>query len=191
MDIEDIFKKPGKEWSEEDILAVCQWFQQVADAFVQFAFGWTRIAFTGEPSQDDLARALAEDVVTIKFAVAITRHLHTYDPRRYTGKKCPFRNWLYVLFGRAAVKASRREKRRREKQQWLAEQLVKPQSLPLGPQPSMSTPVLEWDEEFEILLDQLRPQHREALLLHYKEGLPYGEAAQELHCPVTTIKVWC
>jgi RNA polymerase sigma factor (sigma-70 family) len=55
----------------------------------------------------------------------------------------------------------------------------------------MSTPVLEWDEEFEILLDQLRPQHREALLLHYKEGLPYGEAAQELHCPVTTIKVWC
>jgi len=100
-DIQIILNKSGKGWTDEEIVAVFEWLLgKPLDAFIRFAFGFTR----------DLE--LAKEVVQIKIMDA-SRHIRTYDPTRYRGRDDAFLNWLYTMITRAAF---REVKRRRWRQ---------------------------------------------------------------------------
>jgi RNA polymerase sigma factor (sigma-70 family) len=191
MPIEDLFGEPGAHWPEEIIPDVFQWIERtMLTDLVQFAFGWTRIAFNGHPQQEALALALAKDVVATKLEDIMLRRLHTYDPTRYKGEKCPFRNWLMVIIAKAAIKVSRREQHRQARLQRLQQQAQRQQPRRRS-QPPLNTG-LEWEQLWELAqpcLGRLLPKYQEALVLCCKEGLTRPEAAHRAGCTTGAIKV--
>lgn len=46
------------------------------------------------------------------------------------------------------------------------------------------------DEEIQLALVELRPQHRHAFLLFHQDQLSYAEIAEQMDCPVGTVKTW-
>ncbi len=89
-------------------------------------------------------------------------------------------NWLYGVAYRVAVRARGNLLRRRERET----------SLPEIETAAMS--VHDPSEEIPPALDQelnrLPARYRAALVLCYLKGLPHEQAAQELHCPVGTVR---
>jgi DNA-directed RNA polymerase specialized sigma24 family protein len=99
-DIQIILNKPGKGWTGEEIMAVFEWLMdEPLDAFIRFAFGFTRNLES------------AEYVVRAKIGDAF-RHIGAYDPARYRGRNDAFLNWLYKMIARAAFREVNRSKRR-------------------------------------------------------------------------------
>jgi RNA polymerase sigma-70 factor (ECF subfamily) len=48
---------------------------------------------------------------------------------------------------------------------------------------------LQWNApDIEIALEQLQEPYRTVLALHYLEHLTYPQMAQQLHCPLGTVK---
>jgi RNA polymerase sigma factor (sigma-70 family) len=179
--------KPGKEWSESDIEEAFREIMRETpdgarfDAFVQFAYGFTQNL------------SLAQEVVLKKLEDALRRHLHTYDPTRYKGKKCPFCNWLYFMIARAAIKAAQREARWRARLLALQVQAQQQQPPRRAQPPPAPGPALEVREALWELaqpyLDRFRPSSREAIVLCWKEGLTCAQAAQKVGCSKGAMKV--
>lgn len=116
----------------------------------------------------------AEDAVQETFA-RVAKHLAGWDQQR------PIEPWLLTIAGnRCRTLLSRRKT-----------------TLPLidGLDPASHTAeqaqqaeVL--DEEVQLALVELRPQHRRAFLLFHHDQLSYAEIAEEMDCPVGTVKTW-
>ena len=179
--------KPGTEWSENDIEEAYREITRETpdgarfDTFVQFAYGFTQNL------------GLAQEVVLKKLDDALRRHLHTYDPTRYRGKKCPFCNWLYFMIARAAIKAAQREARWRARLCALRQQ-AQQQKPPPRAQPPLDPGLAREAREalwqlVQPYLERFRPTSREAIVLWWKEGLTCAEAAQKAGCSKGAMKV--
>jgi RNA polymerase sigma factor (sigma-70 family) len=179
MDIENILKKPGKEWSDEEIEAVFNWLDHSGkmDVFVKFAYGL--MSAYGVKNFD-----LATEVVWDKLTYAFSR-IHLYDPPRYRGRKCPFLNWLYYIIARAAVRRAKREARRQAR---LNQVRQRKQQVP--PPPPQAEPEFVWEEMLPYV-DKLPPKYKEAIELFYMQNMSCAKAAQNSRwpCSVGAMKV--
>lgn len=45
-------------------------------------------------------------------------------------------------------------------------------------------------EEVQLALDNVREEYRQAFLLFHEQQLSYGEIAEQLNCPLGTVKTW-
>jgi RNA polymerase sigma factor (sigma-70 family) len=183
MDIASILQKPGREWSDAERDAVYRWLKESGeiDGFVRFVFGRIKNL--------DWAIEVVAKVLAYLFG---EKKYQTYDPARYHGKKCPFRNWLFFILSRAAARKVRQEIRRRQREQQKEQQREEQ-----NPQ-SSSEPFLNLD--LKRLLAQLLPlvphvveslsqTYREALDLFYGKLLSIKEAAKRLGCSIGAFKV--
>jgi RNA polymerase sigma factor (sigma-70 family) len=175
-------RKRGNEWSDDEITAALEGMYARVDAFVQFAYGFTR----------DLS--LAQDVVQEKFIEAWHRR-HTYDPTYYIGKKCPFCNWLYTMIARAANGLAQTAVRQRERLRHFREEAMR-QQLPPRSQPppapgAAQDPRARLWELAQPYRGRFGPETWKAIELCWGRGLTLGEAAQETGKPKGTIKVAC
>ena len=138
MDIESIFRKPGRDWTPEEIQAVFDWLQrEMLDKLVRFAYG-----FTQRKLDQERALELAKDMVADKLKDA-HHSRHTYDPTHYRGTKCPFRNWIYCLVARAATRRADQETRRQARNRQAQEKEREQQILS---SPSQLKPNIDWKE---------------------------------------------
>jgi RNA polymerase sigma-70 factor (ECF subfamily) len=89
-----------------------------------------------------------------------------------------FRTWLYRIAHAQAVNAVRRKVR-----EPLCEPLMG-NDIPMRNSASTT-------DEAELVhraLEQISPEHREVLLLHFLEGMPLAEIGEILDCPAGTVK---
>lgn len=100
-----------------------------------------------------------------------------------------FSTWLYRITVNTCLNA--REKELRREMRELREEL------PYLPEPSggehdpeATTLSRERKEELLVALQQLRPEHRAALVLRHMEGLGYKEISDILEVPEGTAKGW-
>ena len=159
MDVRQILRKKGKDWSDDEIEAVFAWLiDEELSRLVRLAYGITR----------DLS--LAEDAVQDGFFNA-WRGLQNFDPARTSSSNCPFRTWIGVIVLNAARKIV---KGRIGYIDWN-------ENLPIYE-------LIDWDKIFLLELvwdcvERLDPLYREALILVYKQGLSLNEAAQQSSPP--------
>ncbi len=173
MDTKSIFRKQGEEWTQEEIKAVFDlWLtDKMVDQLIRFAFRFTK----------DLA--LAKDVVQEKLKDAYDS-IKTYDPTRYQGKKCPFRNWIYCMLARAANRKAR-QAAHRQIQILQAQAKAQQQQQQLLASRSQRASELEWEEvqeRLDELLAQLQPDERQAIISCEQRGLSPAEAARKVGC---------
>lgn len=100
-----------------------------------------------------------------------------------------FSTWLYRITVNTCLNAREKELRREVRE--LREEL------PFLPEPSggehdpeATTLSRERKDELVAALQQLRPDHRAALVLRHMEGLGYGEISEILEVPEGTAKGW-
>lgn len=100
-----------------------------------------------------------------------------------------FSTWLYRITVNTCLNAREKELRRESRE--LREEL------PFLPEPSggehdpeATTLSRERKDELVAALQQLRPDHRAALVLRHMEGLGYGEISEILEVPEGTAKGW-
>jgi RNA polymerase sigma-70 factor (ECF subfamily) len=116
----------------------------------------------------------AEDATQETFT-RVAKHLGHWDSKR------PIEPWLLTIAGnRCRTLLSRRRR-----------------LLPLLDGVEPITDACEQDrkadllaEEVEMALSELRDDHRRAFLLFHRRQLSYAEIAEELDCPVGTVKTW-
>jgi len=120
-------------------------------------------------------RHLAEDLFQDTFVRVIEKSTH-YDPAR------GFRAWLFAIAANLARDACRRrEVRSRE-----LSGKVSPAQPPLGPDEEAGR-----NEEAQIvgrLLNDLPPDARVMVLMHFYHGLRYREIAEAMGVPLGTVK---
>jgi RNA polymerase sigma-70 factor (ECF subfamily) len=119
----------------------------------------------------------AEDLTQEAFLRAYTR-LGLYDPSQ------PFATWLLCLTARLCLNALRDRRVEHERLERVAKAMP--------PVPTIEEQIYERERRrtLQRLLMRLPSEQRAALLLHYTEGLPIKEVAQQLGVPVGTVKTW-
>ena len=171
----EVFKKAGQDWTKAEIADAFSYFMEnYLDHLIRFAYGFMKIGV----SSKDLAYKLANDIVDKKLEDAFHWSLHTYEPQKYRGTKCPFLNWVYYMVARAAVKKSKQERkaemRRAEEHRRQKEEEKRTISNSVFP--------MTW-EEIEPYLNKLSPKYQEALQLIQRQGLSHHEAARDSRWP--------
>lgn len=176
-------RKPGSKWTEKEIGDAYSYFtKEYLDRCIKFAHGFIRRAkLNGQTAYE-----LAKDVVHDKAVDAFKHHLHTYDPERYTGRKCPFLNWFFTIVARKAVRASKREENRQKK---ILDKFRREREK-LMEEISMPGSKNDWGE-IEPYLDRVSPLYQEALEHCLKLEMPRAEAAEKSRwpCNVSAMKV--
>ena len=98
-DIRIILDKPGRYWTEEEIVTVKEWLLgEPLDVAIRIAYTFTR----------DLD--LAKQVTRTRIKSAFQR-LGAYDPAHHQGRNNAFLNWLYTMIARAALQEATRKRR--------------------------------------------------------------------------------
>jgi RNA polymerase sigma-70 factor (ECF subfamily) len=128
-------------------------------------------------------RGQAEDLAQDAFLRA-WRKLHTYDPAR------PFRSWMFKIAHNLTLDALR-------KAQLDTVPLETPGDESIDPLARLQDEAADPDhhahqrravQELERAVAELRPEHRAAMLLRFREGLSYEEIAEILELPLGTVK---
>ncbi|MGH9379045.1 MAG: RNA polymerase sigma factor [Thermoanaerobaculia bacterium] len=128
-------------------------------------------------------RGQAEDLAQEAFVRAWSK-LHTYDPER------PFRSWMFKIAHNLTLDALRRA-------QLDTVSLETPDSESLDPLGRLEDEGVSPEEQvhhrravqaLERAVGELRADHREVLLLRFREGLSYEEIAEALELPLGTVK---
>lgn len=128
-------------------------------------------------------RQQAEDLAQEAF-VRAWRKLHTYDPAR------PFRSWMFKIAHNLTLDSLRRA-------QLDTVSLETPDDESFDPIARLSDEGVDPEaqahqrraiEELERAIGKLRPEHREVLLLRFRDGLSYDEIAEVLAMPLGTVK---
>ncbi len=171
MDYDEIVRRSGAEWTEEDINHVFEQLMRDIDGFVIFAY---RKLLSSETDKLEQATDLVRDKI-----VALFRALNTYDPNKYKGTKDPLHNYLFTIIAREAMKINEKLRKQRERQ--LRE--------PKKPQEPKRLGKEEVLEEISPYLEQLSDTYRLALKLFYLEEMTCKEAAKICNCSVTAFKV--
>jgi RNA polymerase sigma-70 factor (ECF subfamily) len=127
--------------------------------------------------------ALAEDLAQEAFARAFAR-LDTYDPQRR------FSSWLFQVVHNVAVD----HLRRRRLNTVSLDVPGRPEGPALASDPAASPAAhaerVELERVVGAALLRVRPEHREALVLFYQEGLTHAEIAAVIGAPVGTVKTF-
>lgn len=192
--VNDIFLKPGMDWTEEDKLLAYNYFtERYMDYLINTAFGYMKKGVKDK----NKAYELAKDVVAKKLDEdAFVRYRHTYNPRKYkyfngyNGEKA-FCNWVFVMVIRYAVEVSKGVHNALQKQLKIAIQTRERN-------PIKNLIVNSWDdvknnidshaikdlaympwEEIVPYLPELSKKHQEALELIQKQGLSQRDAAKK------------
>ncbi|HMP78442.1 MAG TPA: sigma-70 family RNA polymerase sigma factor [Pirellulaceae bacterium] len=116
----------------------------------------------------------AEDATQETF-VRVANSLHHWDNER------KFEPWLMTIAGnRCRTKLARRARQ------------MHPISLdhPVADRSHLQTQAQNLAEEMDLVLQDMRPEWRQAFLLFYERQLAYGEIAEELDVPLGTVKTW-
>src|SRR3989442_2200598 len=91
-EVEKVLRKPGRDWTSSEMEKVAKWLEtKKLKDLVRFAFGFTK------------DRTQAEDIVRDKIK-DLLRFLPGYNPEKYRGKKCPFRNYLFTIVAMACAR---------------------------------------------------------------------------------------
>ena len=129
-------------------------------------------------------RALAEDLAQEAFVRAFTR-LASYDPRR------KFSSWFLQVVHNVAVDHLRRKRLSTVPldDPPATNQLTLSASS-TEPSPAAHAEREELRRALEQALAAIRPEYREALVLHYQEGLTLAEISGVIGSPIGTIKTF-
>jgi RNA polymerase sigma-70 factor, ECF subfamily len=132
-----------------------------------------------------LDRAAAEDIVQKAF-ISLVENIHQFDAER------PFKPWFFRSVVNASIKAANRQKR-----QISLNQPQNQQKVPLEEVLADTDPLPEvWLEEKENrqrlqqAIDQLPPNQRAVIVMHYFLELSESDMAEEMDRPKSTIKYW-
>lgn len=150
-------------------------FDELVRRSLQPLYAFVRRLIGGDPAD-------ADDVVQESFIKAF-RHLRRYDPAR------PWRTWLYTIARNSAIDWMRTHRTiafshidtddrepfgdRIPDEQPLPDELLRRGQL---------------TQEVEALLEELSPDSRSILLLHYVDGFPFEEIARTLGMPAATVR---
>ncbi len=127
-------------------------------------------------------RAVAEELAQEAFARAFAR-LETYDAGY------PFAPWFFRILHHVTIDHLRRKRL----------PSVALDALPdggdgaafaSGPSPEEAAGRAEQTEALDGALRELRPEYREAVLLHYREEIPVQQVADVMQVPVGTVKTY-
>ncbi|MCS7066540.1 MAG: sigma-70 family RNA polymerase sigma factor [Fimbriimonadales bacterium] len=119
----------------------------------------------------------AEDLTQEAFLRAYTR-LGLYNPSQ------PFATWLLCMTARLCLNALRDRRTEQERLERAAK------AMPPAPTLEEQLYARERQRTLQRLLLRLPAEQRATLLLHYTEGLPLKEVAEQLGAPIGTIKTW-
>lgn len=121
-------------------------------------------------------KADAEDLTQETF-------LRLYDKRKTLDPEKGAKNWLYTVATNIAYDLFRKRRRANE--------------LPLEGNEEAETIEdrgayyhIERAKDIESALGRLKPKHRNALVLFYKESFTYEETAESMNIPVNTVKTY-
>src|ERR1700694_1372319 len=129
-------------------------------------------------------RSLAEDLAQDAFIRAFQR-LSSYDPQR------KFSSWFFQVAHNVTIDHLRRKKLNTVS----LDQLVENGHPGTADDPARSSPAVQADRTelasaLEQALARIRPEHRNAIILHYQEGLGHAEISAILGVPVGTVKTY-
>jgi RNA polymerase sigma-70 factor (ECF subfamily) len=129
-------------------------------------------------------RALAEDLAQDAFIRAFQR-LSSYDPQR------KFSSWFLQVAHNVTIDHLRRKKLNTVS----LDQLVENGHPGTADDAARSSPAVQADRTalasaLERALARIRPEHRNAIILHYQEGLGHAEISAILGVPVGTVKTY-
>lgn len=124
-------------------------------------------------------RALAEDLAQEAFIRAFGR-LESYDRGRR------FSSWFFQVVHNVAVDYLRRRRLTTVSLDGPSDSVAAP--VTPSPSPADSAEHEALGRAMAQALERLRPEYREALILHYREGLTHAEVAAALGVPLGTVK---
>ncbi|MBW2453906.1 MAG: sigma-70 family RNA polymerase sigma factor [Deltaproteobacteria bacterium] len=127
----------------------------------------------------DDARDLAQETF-----VRAYRKLHLYDQRR------PFKPWLYRIGRNLALNHLTARRRRPEGQALATGEKVISAMASETKSPLAAVAAGERRAAIDRVLDRLRPQYREVLVLRYLAHLDYADIATTMDLPIGTVKTW-
>ncbi len=155
-------------WQNGDDRAAEQLYNHYRESTFRLAYGLLGNAADAEEA--------AQDALTY----ALTR-INRFDPER-----AGFKTWLYTI----TVSRCRDRQRRRylptfSLTRWLQQGGDAPDS---ALTPEHQTTQAETRSEVWLAVQNLKPKHREAILLRYWAGHTYQEMADILNCPLRTVQ---
>jgi RNA polymerase sigma-70 factor (ECF subfamily) len=127
-------------------------------------------------------RALAEDLAQDAFLRAFKR-LSSYDPQR------KFSSWFLQVAHNVTIDHLRRKRLNMVS----LDQLIESGHPGMADDPIRSSPAAQADRTalaaaLEEALARIRPEYRDAIILHYQEGLGHAEISGILGVPIGTVK---
>lgn len=128
-------------------------------------------------------RQQAEDLAQEAF-VRAWRKLHTYDSTR------PFRSWMFKIAHNLTLDSLRRARLDTVSLETPDEESFDPiaRLQDEGTDPEDQAHQRRAVEALEQAIGELRQDHREVLLLRFRDGLSYDEIAEVLEVPLGTVK---
>jgi|GEM_PF-2666805 DNA-directed RNA polymerase specialized sigma subunit, sigma24 homolog len=204
MEFDEIVKKSGNSWTQMEVEFVFECLMQKPniDSFIRSAYRriWAHLKpfesfivrdhqLTEQEQRDTFSGVvyeLSKDLVEQKF-YEFFRKLEHYDPSKYTGRKCPCRNYIFTIVIREARRRAEREIKRYLREEEYAkyhearlrENLIQEEQIQ-----EMKTRVLNC-----IKHQEMPDIYKEALSLRYLQGLPTSEAAVKANCSYGAFKV--
>ena len=129
-------------------------------------------------------QALAEDLAQEAFIRAF-RRLDSYDPAR------KFSSWLFQVVHNVAVDHLRRKR----VQTVSLDDSTSGDQFALAARSTDPSPAADAEREalgraIAAALERIRPEYREALVLHYQEGLTHAEVGAAIGAPLGTVKTY-
>jgi RNA polymerase sigma-70 factor, ECF subfamily len=111
--------------------------------------------------------------------VRIYRNLSKWDTAR------PLKPWILTITRNRCLTAL--EKRNKQP---LQNELALELEVERREHSKHSNEELEWGEELDLALEELRPEYRDCFVLFYRHELSYQEIAEAMDKPAGTIKTW-
>ena len=129
----------------------------------------------------------SEEALDITQEAFIRAFRHAGDFRAESG----FYSWVRRIATNIAIDRHRTKRGANAaalEEETLAEQALAPDAARLAEEdPAGQAAGRELAEALRAALDELSPEHRQALVLHANEGLSYKEIAEAMDCPIGTV----
>jgi len=130
-------------------------------------------------------QSMAEDVVQLSFIKA-------YENIQRFQDGYPFRPWFFKIVINQAINTVKRESKLVSLDEEPDEEHTSVNRWIIDPQPSPeeTLELVQSVDELRAALDQLKPEHRAALVMRYYLGYDDKTSAANAHQPLSTIKWW-
>jgi RNA polymerase sigma-70 factor (ECF subfamily) len=128
-------------------------------------------------------RAVAEDLAQEAFLRAF-QHLSTYDEQRR------FVSWFFQILHNVTIDYLRRRRPAVSLNELEDSGATIPDTTSSAALPSAQAEHAELSQALDRALGLIRPEYREAVLLHYREDLSVEEVAEAMGLPIGTVKTY-